>query len=177
MRKLLLPFVAAASLCSALTISGCRKGHDGPPAIDPAFTEHVSGFTSGIISNAATIRIQFTRAVGSADTVAAPEGLFSFDPKIEGFTHWVDARTIEFKPTERLLAGQVYDGVFHIGKVIELPEKLREFPFQVQVMDQFITVSTDPLRPLSPTDMHWYRLQGTVQLADVADVADATEVK
>lgn len=164
-----------AMLCSAVTLSGCRKGHNEPPAIDPAFTEHVSGFTSGIISNAATIRIQFTRAIGSADTVAAPQGLFSFDPNIEGTTHWVDARTIEFRPAQRLPAGQVFDGVFHIGKVMELPEKLQEFPFQVQVMDQFITVSTNPLRPLSATDMHWYRLEGTVQLADVAEAAEVEQ--
>jgi hypothetical protein len=164
-----------AALCCVLTLQSCRNTPGGPPPIDPAFVEHVSGFTSGIISNAATIRIQFTRPIGSADTVAAPQGLFSFSPDIEGTTHWVDARTIEFRPAARLRAGQVYDGVFHIGKVMELPEKLREFPFQVQVMDQFISVSTDPLRPLAPTDMHWYRLEGTVQLADVADTAQVRQ--
>lgn len=170
--KVLFMLKTAAFVVAVGVISSCSNKKAGPPEIDPAFTEHVSGFTSGIISNSATIRVQLASDVKNINTNEPVKGLFSFDPSIEGETRWIDSRTIEFRPATRLKSGLVIDGVFHIGKVIDLPKELREFPFQVQVMDQFAEVELEPLRPLTPTDMRWYALSGMVKLADFADDTD-----
>jgi len=163
-------------LVLALVHPACNKGPKEPPVIDPAFTAHVAGFTSGIISNAATIKIRFVNAVDGAELDAPAKGLFSFSPSMDGEAFWLDDRTVEFRPSKPLPAGQVYDGVFRIGKVIDLPKELQEFPLQVQVMEQHVDLSIDGLKPISATDMRWYAFSGSLQLADRAAAADVEKI-
>jgi len=163
-------------LAVALVHPACNKGPKEPPVIDPAFTAHVAGFTSGIISNAATIKIRFVNPVPNAVAEEAAKGLFGFRPGIKGGAYWVDDRTVEFRPAAPLPAGQVYDGVFRIGKVIDLPKELQEFPFQVQVMEQYVDLQLDGLKPVAPSDMRWYALSGSLQLADRAAAAEVEKI-
>ena len=77
--------------------------------VDPAFSKYIEGYTSGVISKAAAIRIRLAAEAPSTHVLneVLKDPLFSFSPSVKGKAYWVDARTIEFKPDEYLTPGQL----------------------------------------------------------------------
>src|ERR1700722_6451139 len=78
--------------------------------VDPAFKAYISAYTSGTISREAPIRIQLTNDAvkpGEINTTVAKK-LFDFSPSIAGAAVWIDTRTIEFRPSEKMKPGETY---------------------------------------------------------------------
>ncbi|MCB0381526.1 MAG: hypothetical protein KDD24_09735, partial [Flavobacteriales bacterium] len=105
--------------------------------INPAFTGYISGYTSGIISNSSTIQIRLMNEVSEEVMKSSlEEDLFDFSPDIKGSKRWIDNRTIEFTPENKLKSGQLFTGTFELGEIVEVENDLEEFKFQFQTIQQ-----------------------------------------
>src|SRR5277367_2731861 len=94
--------------------------------IDPAFGEYVTSYTTGVISSGSTVRIVLAKDGVDSSAIGQESGtkLFSFSPSISGKTVWLDKRTVEFRPNDRLPAGQIYEATFQLAKVFKVSESL-----------------------------------------------------
>ena len=102
--------VAAAA---ALVACGPKKTAVETPSAQE-FAEYVKAYTGGIVGEDAIIRIDLAQ-----DAVQQPtEGLFTFQPKVQGTTQWTTPTTVTFTPQE-LKAGQTYTVSFALDKVLK----------------------------------------------------------
>jgi alpha-2-macroglobulin len=135
--------------------------------VDPAFSQYIEAYTTGIVSKTATIRIRLaanTHTVHAAGEAVADK-LFQFSPAVQGKAFWVDATTIEFKPQEYLKPGTLYVVNFKLGAVASVAaERFKKFRFNVQAMQPGFAVQHEGLRSVAKTSM---MLSGTLETADV----------
>src|SRR5690606_17911182 len=106
--------------------------------VDPAFAEYISSYTAGVLSANSAIRIVLTQngVDSSAVGAASSAKLFDFSPSISGTVTWLDTRTVEFKPDNRLRSGQVYEVKFYLSKLLQVPSSLKTFEYQFQTIPQ-----------------------------------------
>ena len=138
--------------------------------IDSDFTGYVSGFTSGVISNRSTIKIRLTETYNKAKiNEKADQNLFDFTPDIEGEAYWLDNQTIEFRPTENLSSGKLFDAKFYLSKLMAVPKKLKTLDFQFQVLKQAIDVDFLGMESIDKEDLKWQIINGNVLTYDFAE--------
>jgi uncharacterized protein YfaS (alpha-2-macroglobulin family) len=153
-----------------LVSAGCNDKSNEP--IDPAFSGYISAFTSGVVSNSATIQIRLAEAHPEAEINKQIEKeLFDFSPNVNGQAYWLDNRTIEYRPKERLKSGKAYEAEFDLHKLIDVPENLKTLVFQFQVMKQSMDVGFDGMEAYD-TDLKWQMMRGYVTTYDVAFAED-----
>ena len=89
-----------------LSLAQCKRGKKSS-FINPAFTEKIAAFTSGMVSSESTIQVVLADDYPGQITRNTPvaEDIFRFKPAIAGKTFWLDNRTIEFRPDHRLVSG------------------------------------------------------------------------
>jgi len=143
-------------------------------AIDPAFGEHISTFTAGVLPSSATISITLaidaidSALIGSESTVK----LFNFTPSVQGKTVWLDKRTVIFEPEGKLMSGQIYEVEFYLSKLVtELPGNLSTFQYTFQVIPQNFEVSIENVLPYVKTELKKQKIEGSLLTADLADNA------
>lgn len=158
-------FFIVLTLCT-ITLLSCKKNKI--IAVNPEFSKYIDAYTSGIISKKASIRIQLASDASVAHTLneTINEELFSFSPNIKGKAFWVDARTIEFKPTEELDKDKLYTVHFKLGKVLNVPRKFKNFEFSIKTVKPNIEVTENGLRAINKETM---QLTGSIATADVED--------
>lgn len=139
--------------------------------INPEFASYISAFTTGYISTGSTIKVKLSSEFANATQLNTPlkEDYFSFEPSIEGEVVWRDGQTLEFKPKNRLDAGKAYKATFHLNKLIEVKDELKEFEFNFQSVKQSVQLHVNELKSYHGTDYNYYSLAGTVFTADFAD--------
>ncbi|MBU0487459.1 MAG: hypothetical protein KKA07_03800 [Bacteroidetes bacterium] len=170
-KNLFIGLGAAACVVALVFIINGKGSHDGKiHKVNPAFKEYISAFTSGVISAESTVQIRLTTDVADSSMIgnAVKDRLFSFDPSIEGTAYWVDSRTIEYVPEERLPAGIFYNAEFRLDKVISVPDSLRTFEFQFQTMRQSFDIKVENHKPYNNNDLSREKLMGTMFTADIA---------
>jgi len=147
------------------------RHHKAPKRANPAFKEYISGFTSGVISAASTIKIELTSDVIDTTLVGkrVKDEMFGFSPSIEGSAIWIDRHTIEFRPKQHLPQNEHYDAEFYISKVMKVPDSMQVFEFSFHVMEQSMQVDVDNHESYDKKKYDWEKLTGTVLTADVAD--------
>ncbi len=151
-----------------------KKNREEIEKTNPAFASYISAYTSGIISNQAGIRILLANEVNMDVEPGKPvsKELFDFSPGIKGTTVWLDKRTIEFRPSERLPSNQAYSVKFFLSKIIpDVLGDLRTFEFGFRTIQQFFEVSFDATRTMDKKTLRWQRLMGTLTTADAIDNA------
>ncbi|KPK85826.1 MAG: hypothetical protein AMS27_06450 [Bacteroides sp. SM23_62_1] len=150
---------------------GCQKKAESTEEINPEFTSYISAFTAGSISNESSIRIRLTAEYQEAFTPYEPitGKLFRFQPSLQGVTYWVDSRTIEFKPDERMKSGAGYNVSFDLSKVTDVPDHLKNFEFHFQILQQTFSVEMEGIRTYSTTNLEWLRSYGRIITADVIE--------
>lgn len=156
-------------LLSVLMI-GCGKKNQVSNESD--YREFIEGYTQGYISRHASLRVVLSRPSEKAKPgQEESEQLFSFSPKVEGTTVWVDNVTLEFHPKELLERGKEYEVTFALGKVADLGDQkqLSEFVYSVQVKKQLMEVQMDAMQV---TDEGDYQVKGRVVLSDAEDLDD-----
>ncbi|MBI1837840.1 MAG: hypothetical protein HYR91_11315 [Flavobacteriia bacterium] len=171
-------------ICLSLSLIGILFNACGPtkPQIfkqNPAFAEHISGYTSGMISRQSSIRIELADIVGDSSDIqefkkpdsTLLEGIFSFEPEIKGTTIWVNSRTIDFIPDEPLPEGQFYNASFDLEKVAEVSSDLESFPFQFSTYQQKLFVEVYGLKNKDNYNIEWQYIDGTLKTSDFADSA------
>lgn len=117
-------------------------------SIDPAFGQYIDGYTSGTISKKASIKIQLSAQTATSHALGdvADKSLITFSPAVNGKSHWIDARTIEFTPDENLKPDQLYKITFQLGKVTHVPSKYNDFIFNVKTIKPSFSVKDLGLR-------------------------------
>ncbi|MCD6543634.1 MAG: hypothetical protein J7K34_03920, partial [Flavobacteriaceae bacterium] len=154
---------------SILFFIQCDKDKS-PDKIDSDFTGYISGFTSGVISNKSTIKIRLTETYNNAKiNEIIDKNLFDFTPNIEGDAYWLDNQTIEFRPTENLPSGKLFEVEFFLSKLLTVPKKLKTLEFQFQVLKQAVDVEFSGMESIDKEDLNWQIINGNVLTYDFAD--------
>ncbi len=141
--------------------------------INPAFGEYIASYTAGVVGSGSTIRIALSKdavdstAVGRETTVK----LFFFSPSINGTATWIDKRTVEFKPDNRLISGQIYEVGFALSRLLEVSKELSTFGYSFQVIPQNFEVAIGNVKPYVKTELTRQRIEGVLQTADFAETA------
>lgn len=140
--------------------------------IDPVFAKYIAAFTYGNIYSSSEIQIELTQDIPSVQlNQEVKEELFKFSPGIKGKTYWTSTRTVKFVPEPgELKSGQDYDFYFELGKVLQVESKLQEFNSQFYIPAQNFKVDILPYSPMKDNDLVWNTVQGTLSLADDADL-------
>ena len=163
-----LPILVLALLVCALsiTLSSCKRKKI--IEVDPEFAKYIEAYTSGVVSKKSSIRIQLATDAAATHTVNEniKEDLFEFSPAVEGKAFWVDARTIEFKPTKDLDIDKLYEVEFKLSKVLSVPKKFKEFRFNVQTFKPSFQIADNGLRALSKETMQY---GGEIVTADIEE--------
>lgn len=169
LRQLLITGILFPACLAMLT--QCKKGPRLPDEINPAFTEQIAAFTSGIISSESTIQLVLTEDNVHAGDPNSPaeDDLFRFKPDIKGSAVWLDKRTIEFRPEEKLKSGQTYTARFKLGKVVNTEKALAVFEFGFDVVAQNWSVKTEGYQAHNENDLVWNKINGSVSTADYID--------
>ncbi len=150
------------------SISSCNRKQE-IVTIDPEIAKYIAGFTSGVISKTAPIKIQLAVNTKSPHVIGEYNGapLFETFPAVKGKIFWTDARTIEFRPEKNLEPGKLYTITFRLGKVADVPDKFEDFVFNVETISPAFVVKDEGLR--SSGDKEKMFFPGTIETADFED--------
>ena len=140
-------------------------------AINPAFGEYISSYTAGVVSSGSPIRIIFSKDAVDSSAIGNETSakLFEFSPSIEGATIWHDRRTVEFKPSSRLISGQIYEVHVLLSKLFQVANDLSTFEYTFQVIPQNFEVSVENIKPYVKTQLARQKIEGTLFTADFAE--------
>ncbi|RYG15677.1 MAG: hypothetical protein EOO07_14880, partial [Chitinophagaceae bacterium] len=141
--------------------------------IDPAFGKYIEAYTAGVISKESAIRIKLAGdvQVTHGQNEELPDDVFDFSPSVKGKAYWVDARTIEFRPEEKLEPGQVYEAEFNLSRIIDVADNYKNFDFDFQTVKPDFTVSFTGLKTATNTSLDKMKLGGIIQTADIEEPA------
>jgi len=156
------------ALTLAIVIAFILFRHHKKTEIDPGFNKYIESYTTGIISKESPIRI---RLAGDVQTIheqngALDAGIFDFSPSIKGKAYWVDERTIEFKPAERLDPDKSYSAEFKLSKITRVPDQFEDFKFGFQTIKPDFNVTFNGLQTATNTSTDQMKLTGFIQTAD-----------
>ena len=149
-----------------LTIVACNNSSN-IPVYNPEFVQHISAYTSGVINRDAKIQLIISDAVKSSkmEKIDAND-LIGFSPSIKGEATWIDNRTIEFTPEEKLPRGTVYQAVFYLGKLKSVKRELKKFPFRFETREQKLNLALNGLRTYGDNNPRYRHLTGYVATSD-----------
>ncbi|WP_298652443.1 MG2 domain-containing protein [uncultured Proteiniphilum sp.] len=180
MKHLSLRFFPALFAVILLLSTGCNT--KSTKEIDPEFARYISAFTYGNVSSDAFIQVELVQEIPAVELNAEiKEKLFSFSPSLKGQTFWVNGNTLRFLPDPgELEPGKEYNITFHLGKVLEVEEKFRQFNFSIRVNEQSFTADVLPFSPISTSDLTWNMVEATLNLSNPVssdDVGKMFDVK
>lgn len=141
---------------------------------DPAFGEFIFAYTSGVISANDPILVQLAQPYDGALKTddALPDNLFSFEPKIDGKTIWLNESTLKFIPNQKLPGNTNYLGKLDLSTLMDVPKDMEIFKFQFQTIRQDMSVYVDGLEAYSPADLTRVMLKGKIHTADIIDTEE-----
>ena len=93
----------------------------GPRSVAPEpsaqeFAPYIKAYTGGMVPENAELRVDLTEDAAGQN----PQGLFQFEPPVEGTARWNNAASVSFIPANGALkAGQAYKATFHLEKLRE----------------------------------------------------------
>jgi uncharacterized protein YfaS (alpha-2-macroglobulin family) len=139
--------------------------------VNPAFGEYISSYTAGIVSSGSAVRIILAQNAVDSSQVGQESSvkLFSFSPSVSGKTVWLDQRTVEFKPDNRLVSAQLYEVSFYLSKLLDVAPELSTFEYTFQVIPQNFEVSIENVKPYVKTELKRQKIEGILFTADFAD--------
>lgn len=157
-----------------LLFSACKNSHK-IISIDPRFAQHISGYTSGMMSSQQPIRIELATPApiqnnGLPDSNLL-ENVFTFSPKIKGRAIWINDRTIEFIPKEKLESATFYNASFKLSKFKEVENDLKIFRFQFSTYEQHLYVTIEGLHNMDEYNIAWQQLEGKIKTTEKSDTS------
>jgi len=131
----------------------------------------VSAHTSGAISREGKILVHFAHEIVDSSRLDMPleNSPILFQPDIKGTAVWTTSRTLEFRPDDRLPAGQDYAAILSLSKIMETSEPSEEFRFQFSTMKQSFEITIDGLQTIDQNDLKSQKLSGRIIIADKED--------
>jgi uncharacterized protein YfaS (alpha-2-macroglobulin family) len=129
----------------------------------------VTAHTSGPISRADAISVQFARPMVEQDRLNQPLDAvpLTFKPRIKGAARWETRRTLVFTPAEWLPPDQKYRATLDLKSIMTAPER-SGFTFDFATRPQAFELSLEGFRSENRSDLKELTLSGAVQVADVA---------
>ncbi len=164
--------IRTSILLSFLLLSfSCKKKVESPAEINPEFTAYITAFTAGYVSHESSIRIYLAEDYHGTVSPNQPvtEKLFRFQPLLKGETYWIDSRTIEFKPDEKMKSGTKYHVSFDLSKITDVPDHLKNFEFEFQTIQQTFTVNIEGIKTYTSLNLRWLKSTGSISTADVIE--------
>lgn len=155
-------------ILAAITIFySCKTKKELLVSVDPAFSQYIESYTSGVISKTGTVKIKLAENVSTTHALGevTDKKLFDFSPSVKGKTVWLDARTVEFQPEETLQPDQLYKITFELGKVTKTPKEYSEFVFNFHTVKPSFQITTYGLRSTGQKDKMF--LTGLLETADL----------
>ena len=150
--------------------SSGRKA-DRPTFVNSAFAEYISSYTAGVVSTRSPLRIIFASDMADSAMVGKEvnQKLFAFTPSIKGKAFWLDRRTIEFRPEQRLSPGTKYQAEFLLSKIRSVPRELETFQYTFQTIAQNFEVRVTNLKPYEARELKRQKIEGVLLTADDAE--------
>lgn len=99
----------------------------------------------------------------------ASGSFFDFSPSVDGKTVWLDNQTIEFRPSQRMKAGQIYEVAFQLSKLFPVKKELAEFNYSFQVIPQNYELTVNNIKPYVKTELKRQKIEGSLITADFAE--------
>jgi len=164
-------FLAGFSLLVTI-LYACGNGKPELFRVDPAYGKYVSGYTSGMVSRTAGIRIDLDDSTLKNVDLKNKEllkDIFQFEPEIKGQAYWNGKHAIEFIPDDNLPVGQFYTVTFDLQRVANVDYGHEEFKFQFATYTQHMYVESEGLKNYNEEDIEWQYLEGTVTTTDFED--------
>ncbi|MCO6480770.1 MAG: alpha-2-macroglobulin [Phaeodactylibacter sp.] len=158
-------------LAALIALPSCNK-EKRARKMPESVSAYVYGYTSGIISRAAPIRVRFATLAAGEDAIGqeADSRLISFSPSIGGVAVWEDAQTLRFDPSEPLASGTAYVATVYLDKIIpDVPGEASSFEFDFRTRDQYLELAIDGISAPNPNDLSKQELQGALYTADMAE--------
>ena len=169
--------LTALLLLASFFLSSCGEQKADADHWTPDLEQHVTGYTSGVISAEDEIVVQLSEDIG-LNVVAgtqASEDLFEFDPAVEGKAVWKSENTLAFLPDARFSAGTQYKVRFSLGKLIDVKPELRVFSFDFMTLTQHFDLNGYKLEGHSGRSLDWNQLEGTITSNDVSSIDEIAE--
>jgi alpha-2-macroglobulin len=179
-KKVAIGAVAAAAVVFVIFyFQKAKSKSTGAASINPAFGEYISSYTAGMVNSGSAVRIVLTEDV--ADSLAVGQEtsikLLDFGPSVSGKTFWLDRRTLEFRPSDRLLSAQVYEVEFYVSKLFEnVPADLKTFSYSFQVIPQNFELTIQNVKPYVKTELKRQQVEGLLLTSDYAESANVEKV-
>ncbi len=155
-----------------LVVPGCKKA---PQQVKPGpDLSVVTAHSSGTISRESPIRVRFAEELvdSSRINVALERSPFSFHPQIRGLALWSDARTLEFRPHQRLPGGIRYAAEVKLSDLVETEPDKEIFRFEFSTMQQSFEITVKGLQSIPRRDPKEQQLSGDIVTADVENDPD-----
>lgn len=136
----------------------------------------IAARTAGTISSQSPIRVQFVDAQIQTSQAgeSAPEGIFTFEPAIEGLAVWESTRELQFRPKKPLPQGQTYKATVDLKKATGEDEEQLSLAFQV--MFQAYEIAIEGVMAAPGNDFANQIVKGTIRTADVANGREVESV-
>jgi uncharacterized protein YfaS (alpha-2-macroglobulin family) len=171
-KKIAIGAFAVSVLAFAVFYFTSGKGSKQPTGyINPAFSEYISSYTAGMVPSGSYLRIVLAQETADSANIGQESSvkLFDFSPSIKGKVFWLDRKTVEFRPDNRLSSGQVYEASFQLSKLMTVPDELKNFVYTFQVIPQNFETSVDNIKPYVKTELTRQKIEGVLTTADFAE--------
>ena len=132
-----------------------------------AYNEYISAYTSGTISISEDIRINLNILPQQMISKELSSDLIQLDPGVSGKTTLVDGHTLIFHPEKPLRSGQSYMVTFNLGKIVAVPEALRQFVFHVKTREADYSVEIGGLHCMSVNKVVKTEITGSLITSDI----------
>ena len=137
MKNSCLPHALLFFVLLSISFHSCKDGAKEQVVFNP----HISGFTSGVVSNQTAIRVLFTNPVpGVIAGTTAESNLLRISPSVDGQALWVDNQTLVFKADRILDSDTEHRVTLKLGKLIEGED---DFVFRFRTMRQGFRVDDE----------------------------------
>ena len=163
---------------SVVLLNACnRKQEEVSNSAD--YINYISAYTAGLISKSDQIRIVLAKPSEKFTSTNAPldDEVLTFSPKLKGNLRWFDSRTLLFTPDDQMNSGEQYQATLKLKALFsEVPDNLREFVFNFQIIEQSYMPVSMQLKTYSSNNLSWYRLEGEIVTSDVADIDEIAQL-
>ncbi|MBN2317622.1 MAG: hypothetical protein JXR49_01010 [Acidobacteria bacterium] len=175
MNRLRLIF-CACFLIIWLIAPGCKKT---ARKVEPSlFQNIVTAHTSGVISRESSIRVRFVEEIAESAqfNVALERSPFSFEPRISGIALWTDARTLEFRPDNRLPGDVRYTAKVKLSDFTATDSDKEIFQFEFSTVRQYFEIYVKGLEGVIGSGPEEQLIHGEIVTADVEIDSDIEEL-
>ncbi len=162
---------------SILLVLSCKK-ENTPDNLSQELSAYVYAYTSGTISKAAPIKIQFTQNVVDAEAVGTlADEVFTIQPKVEGEAIWENEHTLVFQAEQLFASSTDYQVTVTLDELFQnIPDDLETFRFSVATREQQLRVQVDRVETVDDKDWSQQRIYGSIFTADVANAQELEDV-